>query len=132
MNDMNGPVRKAFVLAPLAPAVAWAVLMLNPVVLLFAIPLGYLGMFLFGLPLYFLVRRFWHVSLASSVCGGAMSGALVSLISSWWGGSFEISTWFLKGAILFVIFGVIAGGTFWWFYRAQQGAPGDAPKTARP
>lgn len=132
VSDINRPVLKAFLLAPLAPGIAWAVLMLNPVVLLFAVPLGYLGMLFFGLPLFFLVRRFWRVSLVSSVCSGAISGSFASLIFSWWGGSFEISTWFFKGAILFVIFGAIAGSTFWWLYRAQQGAPGDAPKASRP
>lgn len=126
MNGVNRPVLKAFLLAPLAPGIAWAALMLNPAVLLFAVPLGYLGMLFFGLPLFFLVRQFWRVSLASSVCSGAISGAFASLFFSLLGDSFENSTRLLQGAILFVIFGAVAGSTFWWLYRAKQGAPGEA------
>lgn len=132
VNDINRSVLKAFLLAPLAPGIASAVLMLNPVVLLFAVPLGYLSMLFFGLPLFFLVRRFWRVSLVSSVCSGAISGAFASLVFPWWGGIFEMSTWFLMGAIWSVIFGAIAGSTFWWLYRSRQGSEGDVTKASRP
>jgi hypothetical protein len=125
MDATNHKPINAFVIAPLAPAITWAVVMANPFVLLFALPLAYFGMLTFGLPLYLLARRYWRVSLSSSVIGGAVSGGLVGVFISWWGwgNSFEVtSIWFLKGASLFAIFGVIAGVVFWLIYRAQQGA----------
>ena len=124
------PVRKAMIWAPLVPGLIWALLMFNPVVLLFAIPLGYLGMFAFGLPLYLLVRRYWRVSLLSSALCGALSGALACLVFAWWDNATEISRWFGGGIILFALFGLVAGISFWFIGAAQQGVAADRPRPA--
>jgi len=101
--------------------------MLNPVVLLFAIPLGYIGMFVFGLPLYFLVRRFWRISALSSAVGGSLAGGLSGVAFSWWSNSGEASLWFASGIALVAAFGLVAGLSFWWLSRAQPALQAAGP-----
>ena len=122
---------KAFFLAPLVPGVVWAFIMLNPVVLLFAVPLGYIGMFAFGVPMFLFARRYWRVSALSSVLGGALSGALVYPLFEWWSNSGGGLSSMAQGIFWFVPFGAIAGGAFWWLYAPNQALKPTAPPPLR-
>ena len=105
----------AFLIAPLTPGMLWA-LYGGPLIFLFAVPVGYMGA-LFALPLYLLVRRFWRVSLLSSIAGGLIAGALAGIAFTVWNGPFELSAWYAGGVILFALFGIVAGATFYLIIR---------------
>jgi hypothetical protein len=111
----------AFLIAPLIPGIIWASLVSGPVILLFAVPIGYVGA-AFGLPLYLLVRHFWRVSLLSCIVGGAVAGALTMVAFSVWNGSsVELSVWFARGVLLFALFGAVAGAAFYGLERGFSG-----------
>lgn len=118
----------AFLIAPLVPGLLWAVWMLNPLVPLFAVPLGYVGA-VFGLPLYWFTRRFWRVTLATCIGGGALAGVLAMLtLAVAWDGGAELTGWFISGALLFALFGAVAGAAF---YGLKLHFSGRAPAQKR-
>jgi hypothetical protein len=113
-------MKLAIIVAPLTPGLLWAAFMQNPAVLLFAVPIAYFGMFAFGLPLYFLARRYWRVSALTCMVGGSLSGALSGLGVLWWDNSLEMSLSFAVAIILFAVFGFVAGFHFWWLHCAHR------------
>jgi len=91
----------------------YMLLVVNPVVLLFAVPIGYIGA-IFAIPLYLLARRFGYLSLPACMAGGAIAGMLIMVLFALWDGSFELTEWFASAVILFAGFGFIAGTSFYW------------------
>jgi phosphoglycerol transferase MdoB-like AlkP superfamily enzyme len=104
---------RGFLVAPLVPGIMWMLVTVNPFVLLFAAPIGYIGA-IFAFPLYLLARHFRLLSLPACMIGGTIAGTFVVVLYTAWDGSFELSHWFANGAILFAGFGFIAGTSFYW------------------
>jgi hypothetical protein len=107
----------AFLIAPLIPGIICAALVSGPIILLFAVPIGYVGA-IFGLPLYLLVRHFWRVSLLTCLGGGAIAGMLTTIAVAVWSHDF---TWFASGVLLFALFGAVAGAIFYWLELSFSG-----------
>jgi hypothetical protein len=100
-----------FLTAPLVPGMLLA-LYAGPGVLLLAIPLGYTGAAL-ALPMYLLVRRLWRVSFWSCILCGFIAGALTLGLF----GGFELSARYATGAMIFALFGMVAGAAFYLLFR---------------
>ena len=124
--DMN-KLTRAFACAPLIPGVSLSLLMFHPAPLLIAVPLGYMAMAIVGVPIYWLTRRYWRLSLTACACGGALAGAIVCLVVGWAGNALEGTAPFAMGLLLFVLLGMLTGAGFWLFGGGIRTRGADVP-----
>lgn len=113
--DLSQPI-KGFLIAPLVPCIGWAIVVLNPTILVFAIPVSYMCALLLGAPLYLILRKLNKVNVLTILAGGTIAGGLPSLVfmalvtKSL---SELFSPYHMKSLALFALFGLIAGVIFW-------------------
>lgn len=107
---------KGFLIAPLVPGIIWAIYILNPVVLLVAVPIAYLCTLVVGLPLFYFLYRLNKVNLVTVSIGGILASIATPLIFA--APNIEsysdlITPQNMKGIALFIFFGIAASTTFW-------------------
>jgi hypothetical protein len=109
-------VLKGFLVAPLTPCLIWAVIVLNPAILIFAIPVSYLCALVVGLPIYLILTKINKLNIFSVLVGSVIAGGVPSLILM----ALEaeslrqlLTPHYMQSFALFSLFGLIAGLVFW-------------------